>query len=150
MKLSPPLRSLPQAFPDLDPGFHHFRLDPLEPGRVWFTSTATGTHLGTFAGYLRATGKRFETPPQACSVVVDRDGKIAKYTIGHVMERSVGNTGGLGGVFGPLVAVGAPLPFPEARPYKPSKRYRVVQLLGSLAQKRKDRQERKAAAAQAA
>ena len=49
-----------------------------------------------------------------------------------------------------LVAVGAPLPFPEARPYKPSKRYRVVQLLGSLAQKRKDRQERKAAAAQAA
>ena len=50
-------------------------------------------------------------------------------------------------MFGPLVAVGAPLPFPEARPYKPSKRYRVVQLLGALAQKRKDR---KAAAAQAA
>ena len=149
MKLSPPPRS-PAGVPRPRPGLPPLPARPARAGPRWFTSTATGTHLGTFAGYLRATGKRFEPPPQACSVVVDRDGKIAKYTIGHVMERSVGNTGGLGGVFGPLVAVGAPLPFPEARPYKPSKRYRVVQLLGSLAQKRKDRQERKAAAAQAA
>ena len=108
---------------------------------MWFTSTATGTHLGTFAGYLRATGKRFETPPQACSVVVDRDGKIAKYTIGHVMERSIGNTGGLGGVFGPAYAIGKPLPFPEANPWKPSKRYAAFMLLGRLLSKLASRKE---------
>jgi len=47
----------------------------------------------------------------------------------------VGNTGGLGGVFGPLYAVGHALPFPEARPYSPSIRYRLFNFFGSLAQK---------------
>ena len=51
------------------------------------------------------------------------------------MDRSVGNTGGLGGIFGPLVAIGKPLPFPEARPYKPSKRYRFFQMLGKVLSK---------------
>ena len=48
------------------------------------------------------------------------------------MERSIGNTGGLGGIFGPAYAIGKPLPFPEARPWKPSKRYRALQLVGRL------------------
>lgn len=52
------------AFPDLNPNFHHFRVDPLDPGRVWFTSQASGTDLGGFLGNA-PTGKRFETPPQA-------------------------------------------------------------------------------------
>jgi hypothetical protein len=51
------------------------------------------------------------------------------------MERSIGNTGGLGGIFGPLVAVGSPLPFPEARPYRMSKRFRMFTFAGSVAQK---------------
>jgi hypothetical protein len=32
--------NLYKAFPDLNPRFHHFRADPLDPGRVWFTSQA--------------------------------------------------------------------------------------------------------------
>ena len=79
-----------------------------------------------------------------------------RYTIGHVMERSLGNTGGLGGVvgrtrsvfsvdkplgwlgglggiFGPAYAIGRPLPFPEARPWRPSKRYRLLQAASQLA-----------------
>lgn len=124
------------AFPDLDPGFHHFRADPLDVGRVWFTSTASGTDTGGFLGN-EPTGKRFETPPQACSVKFNDEGKVVKYTIGHVMERSVGNTGGLGGIFGPAYAIGKGLPFPEARPWKPSKRYRMLMVVGNLLSKLK-------------
>lgn len=120
------------AFPDLNPRFHHFRADPLDPGRIWFTSQASGTDSG--AGFLgkKPTGKSFSTPPQACSVKFNEDGLVVKYTIGHVMERSMGNTGGLGGVFGPAYALGSPLPFPEANPWKPSKRYRALMLVGNL------------------
>lgn len=35
---------LHEAFPDLDPGFHHFRVDPYDPSRVWFTSTCGALH----------------------------------------------------------------------------------------------------------
>ena len=48
------------AFPDLEPRFMHFRADPLDAGRVWFTSQAGGTDLGGFLGN-EPTGKRFET-----------------------------------------------------------------------------------------
>lgn len=127
--------NLKDAFPDLNPRFHHFRADPMDAGRVWFTSQASGTDAGT--GFLgnAPTGKTFETPPQACSIKFNEQGLVIKYTIGHVMERSIGNTGGLGGIFGPAYAIGKPLPFPEARPWKPSKRYRVVQMLGQLVAK---------------
>lgn len=123
------------AFPDINPRFHDFRADKLDAGRIWFTSVATGTDNGT--GFLgnKPTGKSFRTPPQACSLKFNEDGKVIKYTIGHVMERSMGNTGGMGGIFGPAYAIGKPLPFPEARPYKPSKRYRFIQFIGALASK---------------
>jgi hypothetical protein len=67
------------AFPDLSPGFHHFRVDPFEPDRVWFTSRASGTHLGQFL-YAKPTGIKFETPPQACSLLFDESGRVKKYT----------------------------------------------------------------------
>ena len=130
-----------QAFPDLEPRFMHFRADPLDAGRIWFTSQAGGTDTGGFLGN-EPTGKRFETPPQACSIKFDEKGEVVKYTIGHVMERSIGNTGGLGGIFGPAYALGKPLPFPEANPWKPSKRYRALMLVGQLAswlQKKKNK-----------
>jgi len=131
------------AFPDLNPRFHDFRADKLDGGRVWFTSVASGT--GNGAGFLgnKPTGKSFRTPPQACSLKFNEEGKAVKYTIGHVMERSLGNTGGLGGIFGPAYAIGKALPFPEAQPYKPSKRYRLIQVIGNLAGKMKKRQEAK-------
>lgn len=134
------------AFPDLNPRFHDFRADKLDAGRVWFTSVASGTDDGT--GFLgnRPTGKSFRTPPQACSLKFDEEGLAIKYTIGHVMERSLGNTGGLGGIFGPAYAIGKPLPFPEAQPWKPSKRYRLINFIGTLAGNRKKRQEAKKSA----
>jgi len=125
--------NLKAAFPDLNPRFHDFRADKLDAGRVWFTSVASGTDNGT--GFLgnKPTGKSFRTPPQACSLKFNEEGKATKYTIGHVMERSLGNTGGLGGIFGPAYAIGKALPFPEAQPYKPSKRFRLITTIGRLA-----------------
>lgn len=133
---------LKAAFPDLNPRFHHFRLDPLDAGRVWFTSVASGTDSGS--GFLggKPTGKAFRTPPQACSLKFNAEGKVVKYTIGHVMERSIGNTGGLGGIFGPAYAIGKPLPFPEANPWKPSKRYRLLQTVGNLASRLQKKQKK--------
>ena len=95
-------------------------------------SQASGTDNGE--GFLgnKPTGKTFSTPPQACSIKFNQDGLVTKYTIGHVMERSMGNTGGLGGIFGPAYALGSPLPFPEANPWKPSKRYQALQAVGRL------------------
>lgn len=124
--------NLKDAFPDLNPRFHHFRADVFDAGRIWFTSVASGTDNGK--GFLgnKPTGKSWRTPPQACSLKFNEEGKVIKYTIGHVMERSMGNTGGMGGIFGPAYAIGKPLPFPEAKPYKPSKRYRFFQLLGRI------------------
>ena len=37
-----------QAFPDMKFQYHHFRVDPLEPSRVWYTARAVGTHTGPF------------------------------------------------------------------------------------------------------
>ena len=68
---------LKAAFPDLNPRFHHFRLDPLDAGRVWFTSVASGTDAGS--GFLggKPTGKAFRTPPQACSLKFNAEGAPA-------------------------------------------------------------------------
>ena len=89
-------------------------------------SAAAARHLPTVA----------DPPPS------ERSGKVVKYTIGHVMERSVGNTGGLGGIFGPAYAIGKPLPFPEAKPWKPSKRYRLLQTVGNLASRLQKKQKK--------
>ena len=61
------------------------------------------------AGALQPTGIVVESPPQACSVVFDESGLCLKITIGVVMDRQLGNTGGLGGLFGILYAIGKPL-----------------------------------------
>ena len=90
----------------------------------------------------KETGEAIQSPPQAISITFDKEAfvteqewKVTKFTIGAVIDRSVGNTGGLGGLFGPLYAVGKGLPFPEAQPWKPSKRYRAFMFVGNLAAK---------------
>ena len=121
-----------EAFPDAQPQLHHFRVDPFEPNRVWFTTRFVGTHTGPFAGSIPPTGVKVEAPPQSCSVIFNEDGEVRKFTIGYVMDRDIGNSGGLGGAYGLLYAIGKPLPFPEAQPWKISKRYRAFLFLGNL------------------
>lgn len=125
-----------EAFPDLSPRLYDFRTDPLEPGRVWYTSRVAGTFSGSFAnGAIAPTGKTFQMPPEAISVVWDAEGRVSKFTIGVCMDRTVGDSGGLGGIFGILYAVGKPFPFREARPWQKSLGFRLFDIVSSLATK---------------
>ena len=45
---------------------------------------------------------------------------------GYAMDRSCGNTGGLGGVFGLVHALGGSLPFPEGKPWRPSVQWEAL------------------------
>uniref|UniRef100_A0A0G4FTC6 Uncharacterized protein n=1 Tax=Chromera velia CCMP2878 TaxID=1169474 RepID=A0A0G4FTC6_9ALVE len=124
------------AFPDLNPQYFNFAVDPLEPSRVWYLSRAVATHKGKGGFGFEPTGTEIESPPQILSLTFNENGEVIKFTGGYVADRTAGNTGGLGGVFGLLYAIGHPLPFREARPWKMSLRYRLFNWLGRLRQKR--------------
>jgi hypothetical protein len=125
------------AFPDANPEFHDFRVDPFEPSRVWMTARGFGTNTqaGTNPLFKAATGKKYVNPPQAVSLRFTEEGLVNQYTIGYVMDRRIGNTGGLGGIYGILYAIGKPLPFPEAQPWKMSWQYKLFQKVGNFLQR---------------
>jgi len=121
---------LEDAFPDMKTTYYGFRLDPFQPGRVWWDVRSEGTNTGPFGGpfsYISPTFKKFETPPQVMSMSFNEKGQVTKLTGGYVVDKDIGNTGGLGGVFGIMHAIGKTLPFREAQPYKPSWRYWAAQ-----------------------
>ena len=74
---------------------------------------------------VEPTGIVVEPTPQLLSMSFDNEGRCYKFTGGYPVDRTVGNTGGLGGVFGIVHALGKNLPFPEAQPWKPSFRWQV-------------------------
>jgi hypothetical protein len=121
-----------EAVPDLNPQQYDFRTDPFEPNRVWFTARGRGTNTGPVFGALPATGKSYEAPPQSQSLTFNERGEVTKMTIGYVMDKTVGTTGGLGGIFGILYGIGYGLPIPEAQPWKPSPIYRLLSKTGTL------------------
>ncbi|KAG2428858.1 hypothetical protein HYH02_014269 [Chlamydomonas schloesseri] len=130
---------LEAAFPDLSPRYHHFRVDPFRPNRVWFTLQPRCTHTGTFKGKLpfgiAPTGRHITEPPQTASLAFNAAGEVAGHTMGYVMDRGAPNsTGGLGGAFGLMWALGAPLPAPEGRPWSPSLQLRLLNGGGWLVQ----------------
>jgi len=127
---------LKDAIPDLKDN-SWFQVDPLEPNRVWFFSRATGTHTGplNFGAPIPATGRSIQMPPQAQSMLFDEQGKCYTLTVGYCMDKRIGKTEGLGGVFGILKAVGKPLPFPEAQQlYTPSLRYEAFEHVAKAAE----------------
>ena len=113
-----------EAFPTASANFYNFNIDPLEPNRIWMMSRGVYEHLGTFclgSSKFPATGKRLSLPPQCFSMSFSPDGKCYKLTGGYVVDRSVGDTKGLGGMFGVISGLGlVKLPFPEGRPWKRS------------------------------
>lgn len=119
---------LDKMFPDMYTNlYYNFYVDPYEHDRVWFTSRFRAKHSGNGA-FGPATDILVDSPPQTCSLKFTKDGKVIQYTGGYVMDKTIGNTGGLGGVFGILYAIGRPLPFPEAQPYRKSWRFRLFSL----------------------
>ena len=121
---------LETAFPDLNPQYYGFRVDPFEPNRVWFTSRSTATHTGPLLG-KPPTGKKLTLPPQQFHLDFNEDGLLREIGF-YVVDRRQGNTGGLGGAFGYFYGTGNPLPIPECQPYKKSKRFRLLNLLGRI------------------
>ena len=88
------------------------------------------------AGAVRAGGGDAEQQLIVVLGPINEDGLATQLTAGYVMDRAVGNTEGLGGVFGLLWAIGkSPFKFPEGRPWKPSLRYRLFMWFGALAAK---------------
>ena len=121
-----------EAFPDAKFNYYAFRVDPFEPSRVWYDARFVGTHTGQLAGTIPATGKKVEAPPQSCSMLFNEQGECTQLTVGYVMDKQIGNTGGLGGVFGILYAIGYGLPFPEAQPWQKSIQYELFTQVSGL------------------
>jgi len=100
-----------------------FNVDPMEPNRVWFFTRSVLTHSGVFkfgSMNIEPSGKQVVRTPQVMSMSFNREGEVYKLTGGYTVDKTVGNTGGLGGVFGIIHAIGGNLPFPEGKPWKPS------------------------------
>lgn len=119
------------AFPDYDAGIYNVHSDPIEPNKVWFATRAKGTNTGRFMG-SNPTGRKLELPPEMSSMTFDASGKVKQLTTGYVLDRNVGNTGGVGGVYGLLYGAGRALPFREARPSRPSLRLRLYNLMKKI------------------
>jgi len=114
-----------EAFPTAAANFYNFRVDPLEPNRIWMMSRGAYEHLGTLnfgPSKFPATGKRICLPPQCFSMSFNPEGKCYKLTGGYNVDRSAGiATEGLGGMFGIVHGLRlTKLPFPEGRPWKRS------------------------------
>jgi len=128
------------GFPDLVGRQFGFHADPVEPGRVWWVSRPVGTFTRPFFG-AEPDGRRIETPPQAMGCVFDTAGRVLKINVGAVIDRTQGNTAGLGGLFGFLWFVGKAPPAPEYQPYKRSWQFALLSKLGPLLTKLQERQE---------
>jgi hypothetical protein len=127
--------TLDSMFPNFDKAlYYNFNVDPYEHNRVWFTACFRAQHSGD-GPFGKATNKFVQCPPQAISLSFNEKGKVIKYTGGYVMDKTIGNSGGLGGIFGPLYAIGRGLPFPEAQPWKKSIQYSLFTFVGSIASK---------------
>eukprot|EP00200_Dunaliella_tertiolecta_P004250 CAMPEP_0202347024 /NCGR_PEP_ID=MMETSP1126-20121109/5563_1 /ASSEMBLY_ACC=CAM_ASM_000457 /TAXON_ID=3047 /ORGANISM="Dunaliella tertiolecta, Strain CCMP1320" /LENGTH=218 /DNA_ID=CAMNT_0048938515 /DNA_START=152 /DNA_END=808 /DNA_ORIENTATION=+ len=110
---------LKEAFPNMNPHAYDFRVDPYEQNRVWFTVRNTCTHTGPlrFLTTYKPTGKVVQGAPECMSLVFNEEGKCTSYTGGYVMDRRVGNTKGLGAMFGILAAIGGPVLKPGSPTY---------------------------------
>lgn len=120
-----------QAFPDMNNNYHGFYVDPFEPNRVWFRTRVFATHTGPLLGG-EPTGKKLELPPQSFSMTFNDNGQLTFFNVGYVIDRTVGNTGGLGGAFGFFWSTGNALPFPECQPFKGSVQLRGLGLLQQM------------------
>lgn len=127
------------AFPNFTSEFYGFHVDPFEGDRVWYTARGKGKNTGPLVPFVLETSgtrKTVVNPPQVCSITIEHSTRlISKYTIGYVIDRTIGNTGGLGGLYGILYALGRPLPFPEANPWQKSIQYELFQKIGGILQK---------------
>lgn len=126
---------LEEAF-DIDSQVYNIHVDPFDQNRVWFHVRPVAVHVGEFVG-AKATGKTLFQPPQVNSFTFNEKGLVTQLTVGYVVDRRMGNTGGLGAAFGLFYGIGRPLPIPECQPFKPSWQFRLLNFVGTLSNKLK-------------
>jgi len=107
---------LQAGMPDLQQHYLDVRVCPYDVNRVWYTTSSRGTHtapltLGTVTH--APTGRRWESPPECGSATFDAEGRCVGVTSGYVMDRRMGNTDGLGGIYGLCNALELPMPIPK-------------------------------------
>ena len=106
------------GLPDVEYNFRDVSVDPFDTNRVWYTSAPTGTHtepLSLFGTEHAPTGRKWVSPPERGSMTFDAEGKCIAMTGGYIMDRRMGNTDGLGGVYGLCAALEIPPPAPAWR-----------------------------------
>lgn len=123
---------------DIDTNYFGWNVDPMQTNRVWFMGRSIAQHTATFAG-VEATGKELVMPPQQFHLDFNEEGLVKEIGF-YTVDRRQGNTGGLGGAFGYFYGVGKPLPIREAKPFKPSFRFRMLNFIGNLGKKFKKKE----------
>ncbi|KAJ1461018.1 hypothetical protein M885DRAFT_433110 [Pelagophyceae sp. CCMP2097] len=118
---------------DMTDNFHLFRVDPFMPNRVYFHSRTVATQIAPLMG-KPSTGRTLTLPPQCFHMDFDAVGGLVEFGF-YVVDRRIGNTGGLGGAFAFFYGTGNPLPIPECQPFSPSWRFRLFNAAGRLARK---------------
>jgi hypothetical protein len=120
---------------DINQNMFGFTVSPVQPNRVYFFSHQVAKLKDTFMGVKPEDHKEeLVLPPQVHHIDFDVEGMISEFGF-YTVDRRYGNTGGLGGAFGYFYGVGKPLPIPECQPYKPSFRFRFLNLLGRIGSK---------------
>lgn len=124
---------------DIEQNRFGYSVSPTQPNRVYFLTSNKATMTKEFMGVAPEDSPNQELvlPPECHHADFDQNtGKLTEYGF-YTVDRQYGNTGGLGGAFGFFYGVGKALPFPEAQPFKKSKRYAFFSWLGNVMSKKK-------------
>ena len=119
---------------DIEQNTFGFTVDPLQPNRVWWYGRQVSKQIAPFMGVEPANDLELTLPPQSFHMDFTEEGLVKEFGF-YTVDRRQGNTGGLGGAFGYFYGVGKPLPIRECQPYKPSLRFRLLGLIGSIGKK---------------
>lgn len=109
------------ALPNLKLYQYNFEIDAYEADRVWVIVKGEGKMENDLTKngktILACNNRTYNGPPEAVSVSINDQGLCYKITSGYVLDKSQGNTYGLGGNEGILEAIGCGLPFFETRSF---------------------------------
>ena len=122
---------------ETNPNLFGFTVSPLQTNRVyWFGYSEAKLIAPFFGAKPEDVTEDIILPPQVFHMDFNEEGKVTKFGFATA-DRTYGNTGGVGGVYGYFYGIGKALPFPEARPFKPSLRYALFMKFARLLERLK-------------
>jgi hypothetical protein len=107
-----------------------FTVSPVQTNRVYWFNQQVASLKAPFMK-VEKIEEDLVLPPQCFHMDFNDQGKVTEFGF-YTVDRQYGNTGGLGGAFAFFYGVGKPLPIREARPFKPSFKFRTLMMLGKL------------------